>query len=80
MINWIAVGLIRIARFISQDVFKKEFGDMVNDLSIRVMMTHLDKLGVDHCLECAQTHGLFYKDGAPYCQKHKQTRKNVKGR
>jgi hypothetical protein len=63
--------LIRTAKKMSPATWSKAVTASNNTIAVVVAMAYLDKMGFDHCSECAQTQGLFNIAGRAYCHRHK---------
>ena len=66
-----AIYLIRFAKAIAPGAWAKEVTASANSVAVVATMAYLDKMGFDHCSECAQTQGLFNIAGRAYCHRHK---------
>ncbi len=67
----LAIYLIRFAKAIAPGAWAKEVTASANSVAVTATMAYLDKMGFDHCCQCAQTQGLFNISGRAYCHKHK---------
>lgn len=65
-----AVAFIKAAKAISPAVWEKEVTDAASHVSVVTTMNYLDKMGYDHCANCAQTNGLYNIAGRAYCHRH----------
>lgn len=63
--------LIVVARAVSPRTWAKEVTASANSVAVTATMAYLDKMGFDHCCQCAQTQGLFNFSGRAYCHQHR---------